>query len=353
MDEIDHACMKIERLPFASAHTLAESLARLAPRQAPGEQLAELIAAGQDQLPLPARGATLQRWQCLALTAHHDLGLAKLYEGHTDALAILAELHGPSLPGASWGVWCAESRDTAVVLRHASDGSTVLAGRKQWCSGAAALSHALVSCEDANGERQLAAVALRAPGVTITDEGWQAVGMASTTSVDVVFDDVPAVPVGGPGDYLSRPGFWYGGAGVAACWYGAAQALAEYLHAAARGQSTSSQPDPHRLAHLGSVDVALGSAAALMRTTAADIDRAPGAYAGRKAMRLRLAVEEVASEVLRHVTRALGAGPLCRNERFARLAADLPVFLRQSHAERDLAALGALVTQQEIAPWAL
>jgi hypothetical protein len=34
---------------------------------------------------------------------------------------------------------------------------------------------------------------------------------------------------------------------------------------------------------------------------------------------------------------------LCRNARFARALADLPVFLRQSHAERDLAALGELV----------
>jgi hypothetical protein len=33
---------------------------------------------------------------------------------------------------------------------------------------------------------------------------------------------------------------------------------------------------------------------------------------------------------------------LCRNARFARALADLPVFLRQSHAERDLAALGEL-----------
>jgi len=31
---------------------------------------------------------------------------------------------------------------------------------------------------------------------------------------------------------------------------------------------------------------------------------------------------------------------LCRNPRFARAMADLPVYLRQSHAERDLAALG-------------
>jgi hypothetical protein len=39
----------------------------------------------------------------------------------------------------------------------------------------------------------------------------------------------------------------------------------------------------------------------------------------------------------------LGAGPYCKDRQFARLIADLPVFLRQSHAERDLAALGRQV----------
>lgn len=342
--------MKIDRLPYASAHTLGQTLAQLDARLSPGEQLAELIAAGQDQLPLPASGATLQRWQCLALAAHHDLSLAKLYEGHTDALAILAELNGPSRPGAAWGVWCAESPDAAVTLRRDALGQYVISGRKQWCSGAAVLSHALVSCHDAYGERALVAVALRDRGVTVTNEGWHAVGMAATASVDVLFDEAPAIPVGEPGEYLSRPGFWYGGAGIAACWYGAAQALAEYLFGAARAQA---RPDPHRLGHLGEVDVALASAATLLRATATAIDRAPGAYAGRTVMRARLAMETAASDVLRHATRALGAAPLCRNARFARLAADLPVFLRQSHAERDLATLGGLLTQLEDAPWAL
>jgi hypothetical protein len=64
-------------------------------------------------------------------------------------------------------------------------------------------------------------------------------------------------------------------------------------------------------------------------------------------MRARLVVEEAASAVMNHATRTLGAGPLCRNARFARALADLPVFLRQSHAERDLAALGELSAAAE------
>jgi hypothetical protein len=40
--------------------------------------------------------------------------------------------------------------------------------------------------------------------------------------------------------------------------------------------------------------------------------------------------------------RALGPGPLCLDEQHARAVADLTVYVRQSHAERDLAALGSL-----------
>lgn len=348
--------------PFSAA-ALAHQLAQ--PRQTPHAVLRALIERGLDRLPLPGAGATLERWRMLALVAGHDLSLLKLYEGHTDALAILAELGGPTPPaGSSWGVWCAEPPDARVTLRRAHDGTLRLTGRKAWCSGAAGLSHALVSCRDEDGQRCLAAVALRQPGVHITDDGWHAVGMAACASVDVAFDEAPAQLVGAPGAYLTRPGFWHGGAGIAACWYGAARTLADYLREQLRREAAQAQSqaraggevrpaDPHRLAHMGQVDVALVNAAALLRESADAIDAAPAADAAALAMRLRLAVEAAAHTIHTCVTRALGAGPLCRDPDFARMAADLPVFLRQSHAERDLAALGAVSIQLETDAWTL
>jgi len=60
-----------------------------------------------------------------------------------------------------------------------------------------------------------------------------------------------------------------------------------------------------------------------------------------------------APELLRATSRALGAAPLCRDARFARAMADLPVYLRQSHAERDLAALGQIAVDERSATWVL
>jgi hypothetical protein len=45
------------------------------------------------------------------------------------------------------------------------------------------------------------------------------------------------------------------------------------------------------------------------------------------------------------VGRALGAGPLCHDEAHARRVADLTVYLRQHHAEGDLAELGTLAAE--------
>jgi len=320
-----------------------------------GDVLRALIQRGYDRLPyvpLPGHGQTLERWRALAAVAACDLGLVKLFEGHTDALAILAELHGPTAPvGSRWGVWAAEPPDARVqASRRATATHTDatrgddaaqlhLSGTKAWCSGAAVVSHALVTVW-LNDEPVLAAVAMDHPSISIDASKWQAVGMQATASADVTFNETPATLVGAAHAYVRRPGFWHGGAGIAACWYGAAARIGQVLR-----EASAHRADAHRLAHLGAVDIALAGAVAVLRETAAHIDANPQADSQRETMRARLIVEEAATAVMSHATRTLGAGPLCRDARFARALADLPVFLRQSHAERDLAALGELTVK--------
>ena len=54
----------------------------------------------------------------------------------------------------------------------------------------------------------------------------------------------------------------------------------------------------------------------------------------------------LSTEVIQRVGRALGAGPLCHDEAHSRRVADLTVYLRQHHAERNLAELGPVVAEQ-------
>ena len=113
--------------------------------------------------------------------------------------------------------------------------------------------------------------------------------------------------------------------------------------AGSSGQSAQSAQSVFRGAALGRVDTELRANAALLREAAQWIDAHPGEDASEIALRVRLRAESAAKAVLESVGAALGASPFCRDARFARMAADLPVFIRQSHAERDFAALGELV----------
>lgn len=304
------------------------------------QQMRRLLADGRTALPLPGSGQTLQRWRALAEIAAMDLSLAKFFESHTDAMAIMAELIPGTRPYPGvWAVWASEPPNARIQAEPCGPGQLRLTGTKAWCSGAAHVDNALMTVWGPQGERWLAAVKLRQPTVSVLEGAWQAVGMAATGSLDVHFEGAMAERVGDTDGYLQRPGFWQGGGGIAACWYGAAARLGEYLR-------DSAQRDPHTLAHLGALDAQLTSAAADLRACAQWIDDHPGSHAELPVRRVRAQVEETVEQVLRHVGRALGATPFCRNRHFAQLAADLPVFVRQSHAERDLAELGALSREQ-------
>jgi len=308
---------------------------------APAELFGDAVARGRLNLPRPGRGRTAERLLRLAELGRADLVLARLGEGHADALAILAELGADrGIDGRSqrWGVWAAVPRSVDAIRKD--DGRWYLTGDRPWCSGAGVCTHALVTAGTGEGIR-LFAIDVRGPGVTPQDGTWPAVGMAGSDSRTVHLDDVPADPVGAPGQYVQRPGFWHGGVGVAACWYGGAAGIADTQLAAARSRSL----DPHALAHLGAVDVALGAARAVLLEAAAQIDADPTAIAERLAVRTRATVERAATEVIDRVGRALGAGPLCQDGEHARRVSDLTVYLRQSHAEADLAQLGEILTE--------
>ncbi len=305
---------------------------------------AAAVESGRLDLPLPGGGRTRERWAVLAGLAGEDLSLARLSEGHADALAIRAELGaGPPPAGTRWGVWAAQPPGPGLSARRTTDGWR-LDGTKQYCSGARSCTDAVVTATAPDGDR-LFAVSTRdlwpVPGT------WPATGMAASDTLDVRFAGTAADPLGGPGSYTSRPGFAHGGAGVAACWYGGARAVGMTLRTAAVQRDIG----PHALAHLGAVDVALSTARTALDVAAAEIDADPGDEldGGRlRALRVRALIEAVATEVMQRVGRALGAGPLCRDEAHSRRVADLTVYLRQHHAERNLADLGALVTSRDV-----
>ncbi|MEI4271015.1 acyl-CoA dehydrogenase family protein [Klenkia sp. LSe6-5] len=286
--------------------------------------------------PLPGGGATARRWAALAELGARDLPLARLAEGHADAVAVLAELDGPPpAAGERLGVWAAEPPTGRVAARRV-DGGWVLSGTKQWCSGARACTSALVTAHADDG-RRLFLLDLDAPGVAPRPGGWVTAGMAGSDTADVELVDAPARPVGGPRAYLDRPGFWHGGIGVAAVWAGGAHGVATAL-----ADAVAAATDPHRDAAWGAVDVGLHALDAALAVAAAEVDADPGDRAGTaaaRAHRVRGLAARTGLEVLATVGRVLGAGPAAHDGAHAARSADLEVYLRQHHGERDLAAL--------------
>jgi hypothetical protein len=305
-----------------------------------------VVESGRLNLPLPGGGRTRERWAALADLAEQDLSLGRLAEGHVDALAILAELGAAEFGVASpqsasrWGVWAAQPPGPGLAASQAdADGGWRLDGIKRYCSGARSCTNALVTATALDGNR-LFAVSTR--DLSPVPGSWPATGMAGSDTLDVRFAGIAAEPVGGPGHYIDRPGFAHGGAGVAACWYGGARGVGRTLLDAAARRDVG----PHALAHLGAVDIALRTAKAALDTAAGEIDSDPDDRRGGgplRALRVRALVEATATEVMLRVGRALGAGPLGHDEAHSRRVADLTVYLRQHHGERDLAEIGALV----------
>jgi alkylation response protein AidB-like acyl-CoA dehydrogenase len=306
------------------------------------------LESGRLELPLPASGRTAERWQRLARLAEDDIVAARIAEAHVDAVAILHELGGkPPDSDQLWGVWAAESPDAMLIATRIGGGATILNGTKVWCSGAGFCTHALVTARVEDGRCGLFAVKVTEPAVKALPTTWWNVGMAGSDTRAVQFTNAHAVAVGDPDDYLDRPGFWHGAIGVAACWLGGARRVAEPLYRCA----TSKSADAYSLAHLGAVDAALAAGDAILGAAAMQIDSDPfdrSDTAQLLARRVRTVVEHAADEAITRTGRALGPGPLCQDGRHAQRVADLTIYIRQSHAERDLAELGRLAGRQPV-----
>ena len=341
----------------AHAKTLSELMALAADTDGSAVTSLLILKPAADAAELPGSGDTLALWELLATLGAADLTAARVVEPHLDAQAILAQAsrlppeggpQGTDFNAGTWGVYAAEGPGLAL---HATehDGAWQLSGRKPWCSLADQLDYAVVTAHTAHGNRRAFAVDLSSPGIQPAEGLWISRGLAAVNSGPVDFVDVPAHPVGRDNWYLERDGFAWGGIGVAAVWYGGAVGVARRLLQASRQR----RPDQIAQALIGSADLSLQSAARVLAAAAADIDsgRAAGADGALLAQRVRGVVADAAERVLSAAAHGLGPGPLTAEEQHARRVADLQVYVRQHHGERDHAALGGMLLALESAPW--
>lgn len=291
-------------------------------------------AAGHDWATLSWGGLI----DALISIGRADIPLARLVEGHVDAVRILAQADRVPVEGALYGVWASRSRRTGIAGSPSGEGLR-LNGVLRFASGAGLLDRALVPVWLDEEHHQLLDLDVRR--LPVDDTGWATSAMEVSRSHTVVLTDV-VVPgtaaVGAVDFYLRRPGFFPGGVGVAACWAGGAARIADLLLA----RPPASWSDA-ALGRLGEIRVQLTIAAAVVRSTARLLDEASTAVETpwqAIATEARAATANAVGVVLDEARRIGGAAGLAHDEDLTRAHHDLDLYVLQQNRDSDRAFLG-------------
>lgn len=297
------------------------------------DSIQEMGRTGRWDLPLPGSGQTPRRLLMLSQIARRDLAAGRIAEGHTDAIAILAEAGVAARTDALYGVWTADCPDNPLRAERIADLGWRVHGLKQSCCGARLVNAALVTAyaEDAV---LLFDVAVD-QHVQPQPPDWRTTALAETEISAVSFDTVVIGPdnvIGQPEWYLRRPGFWNGTVGPAACWAGGAMSLID----AAREFKPTWQ---YARAHLGAMEAIAWQMGATLDQCGREIDDDPEDVSHRarvRALMVRHLIERACTEVLERFGRATSEHLLAYDAAVAKQYAALTLCIRQCQTERDL-----------------
>ncbi len=313
-----------------------------------------LLDGGVLDLPDPGGGRTAERHLALFdLARTHPVSVARIAEAHTDATSILRAAGRAPRRGEIYGVWASAGPSDGTRIDRRCQAATerpsertVITGTKPFASGLGLVTRALVTAawatrsdSDATSAPVLVDVDVTPTSSIVTDlTAWSTPALAESATGSVRFDEHPvddADVIGAPGWYLDRVGFWHGACAPAACWAGAAAGLVDAAERIV-------DDDPHRRAHLGAMRSDVWALQAMLASAGREIDEDPdeGWRARQRALALRHQVERAATDILDRFGRAFGPRPFAHDGAVNQRWLDVHLYLRQDHAERDLAVLG-------------
>ena len=348
-----------------AAHARAAELARHIRRGDPAFDLtsAEVLRSGlahSDGTPLVGRAAETL---LLRAAGYRDLPYGRLYEGHVNALQLLARCGTEAQREAAtrdvergrlFGVWNTEPPD-GVRVASSDAGGLRLAGRKTFCSGAGRVGGAMITAKTDDGRVRLLVVDMERERPPIDPAFWQPYGMQSSDSYAVDFTGVlvrPEETIGELDVYMRAPWFGAGAARFVAVQTGGVERIvAEYAGWLREGERAL---DPLAIARLGACSVAARTAAAWTDACAAAWTRYDRGELGMAELHVtvdaaRVAVERAALDVAEAVERGVGARGLLEPAPFSRLVRDLRMYLRQPAPDQALMRVGRAALEDEAA----
>jgi alkylation response protein AidB-like acyl-CoA dehydrogenase len=268
----------------------------------PTENLVEAADAGLNRLTVPVEYGGFGYWlpgnfsgyyRLLERMAYWDTNTAQLLQVHNHAVGIIGfhstteqreRLLPPVVGGAFWASLGSEAHlyengaENLAAELTAVDGGYRLTARKAFASVAAIATNLMVWCavegDSGYASRMVfAVVPVASPGVKLLDD-WQMLGMRSTVSCSVAFDDVfvpNANVVGEPGGWINNDPRTFS-CGYASNHLGTAQGAFDFIadYVASRPDLAGSEAVKVRL---GRMDAQLFAARCALQATAARLDR--------------------------------------------------------------------------------
>ena len=375
---------------LAVISTLVEQLQASAPdldqeEAVPFREIQLIADAGLLGAPVPRRLGGLglgtdpnQSHRLLSLLSEigrGNLSLGRLYEGHVNAIQLIATFGTPAQVSAAaaaardnhqlFGVWNTEATD-GVTVTPIGAGQFRLAGAKTFASGAGVVGRAIVTGRLPDGGWQMCLAPMDQLTAHVDPSWWRPIGMYGSASFKVDFTGIEigqGALIGPPDAYQQQPWLSAGAIRFAAVQLGGAEALFDVARAELRALGRDG--DPHQRARFGQMAIGSESGRLWLRGAAqqvdlllsSDLDHARDAEVSERVIAYvnmaRTAIERICLDTIELSQRSVGVRGLLKPHPIERLVRDLSLYLRQPAPDAALTdagryALSSTVTSAQI-----
>lgn len=280
----------------------------------------------------------------------HDLSLGRIYEGHINALLLIAtfgtreqkrEYLRQAVSGKLFGIWNSELPSEPLTFKPLQK-SFHLKGAKVFCSGASNVDRPIVTAEGPQGSYM---VILHLDDYEIPEDYtyWRPLGMKSSVSCrfDLTGKTFPQKQIlGNPSDYVQEPDFSGGSVRFAAVQLGGAEAaIRETIrHLERLGRIGA----PEQIMRLARLSILRETGTLWLEGAGRAMDKKQENPSGYKhfANMFRTVTREICEEVLKVCEMSVGLQGMMKPHPLERIHRDLSVYLKQPGPDRVFTEVG-------------
>ena len=320
----------------------------------------------------PEYGQVSALWQMTRAIAKADLSFARCWEGHNNALMLIDKLANGEQKqrwfgevikkGYRWAAWSGEPQTKLPHQQYSigtrvekRDSGYVINGNKVFATSAAGANRAILlvslagpggAREVADGEHNLLMLAcdLSDPSISFEGDWWDPIGMRSTVSYKVNFNNtfIPAKDcIGEIGEFLTRDMQSRFTPHYGVSFLGALDGAYEYTLKIINSQQR--QQDPYVQQHIARVKLNIETLSLWMAQVASSLDLQLFETAREQAAQFRYLAEQLALEGVALCIKICGARALNKPSVLERIYRDLSIYVQHDNADHILATIGRRV----------